>query len=152
MLSAYDASRDRRYLECTIRSGDWYIQNSTLDGAIYYHTTRNGKHLSFDFCTSAVGCAVIMWTDLWIRLKEERYLEAVEKGLGFLLGAQLGPDMEDRNLRGVFFERLNPTDGTETPGFHVRDIATIFAVQAILKLLESSKDREFYYFGYPRKF
>jgi len=152
MLSAYDATGGKKYLECGIRSGDWYIQNSTLDGAIYYHTTRNSKHLSFDFCTSAVGCAIIMWIDLWKKLKDEKYREAIGRGLGFLLGAQLGQDVEDRNLRGVFFERLNPTDGTEEPGFHVRDIATIFAAQAILKLLEASEDKEFYYFGYPRKF
>lgn len=148
MLSAYDATGDQKYLECAIRSGDWYIQNSTLDGAIYYHTTRNGKHLSFDFCTSAVGCAIIMWIDLWKRLKEKKYLRAIERGLGFLLGAQFSQDVEDRNLRGAFFERLNHTDGSEKPGFHLRDIATIFAVQAILKLLQSSKDKKFFYFGY----
>jgi len=151
MLSAYDATGDRKYLECGIRSGDWYILNSTLDGAVYYHTTRNGKHLSFDFCTSAVGCAVIIWIDLWERLGEEKYLDAIERGLGFLLGAQFSRDAEDRNLRGAFFERLNPMDNTGNPGFHIRDIATIYGVQAMLRLLGALDNREFSYFGYPRR-
>ncbi len=137
MLTAYDLFGEQKYLDAGIRAAQWYIDNNNLDGGYYYNVTKNGgKHLSFDFCTSAVGCAIIMWTDLYNRTKEEKYVKEIETSLGFLLRAQFNEDVEDPNIKGAFFEGYLPPDGTLSPGFYIRDIATIFPVSAMLKILE----------------
>jgi hypothetical protein len=149
MLMAYDAFQEQKYLVAAIRAGDWYINNSNLDGGYYYHTTREGhKHLSYDFSTSAVGCAVIMWCDLWQRLKDERYLTAIERALGFLLRAQFNQDVSDPNIQGAFFEGYLPPDGTMEPGFYLRDIATIFSTRALLTILETFPANTIHYLDY----
>lgn len=149
MLQAYDIFKDRKYLESAIRAGDWYINNSNIDGGYYYHTTPEGHHhLSFDFSTSAVGCAVIMWCDLWKRLRHEKYIAAIERALGFLLKAQFNQDVKDANVRGAFFESYLPPDGTLEPGFYLRDISTVFSARAMIEMLETFEDQDFDYLEY----
>ncbi len=148
MLTAYDIFKDKKYLDAAIRSAQWYIDNDNLDGGYYYNITKSGgKHLSFDFSTSAVGCAVIMWTDLLNRTHDEKYVKEIETSLGFLLRAQFNQDVEDPNIRGAFFEGFLPPDGTLCPGFYFRDISTIFAVDAMLKILDTFKE-DIYYIQY----
>ncbi len=132
-------------MDAGIRAAQWYIDNNNLDGGYYYNVTKSGgKHLSFDFCTSAVGCAVIMWTDLWNRTNDEKYAKEIETALGFLIRAQFNQDVEDPNIRGAFFEGYLPPDGTLSPGFYLRDIATIFAVRAMLKTLDTFQEDVYY--------
>lgn len=148
MLTAYDVFGEQKYLDAGIRAAEWYIENNNLDGGYYYNVTKTGsKHLSFDFCTSAVGCAVIMWCDLYKRTGEEKYKKEIEISLGYLLRAQFNQDVEDKNIRGAFFEGMLPPDGTMCPGFYFRDIATIFASRAMLEVLETFKD-DIYYVQY----
>ncbi|MFB3905211.1 MAG: hypothetical protein ACE15E_17310 [Acidobacteriota bacterium] len=138
MLTAYDLTGDKKYLDAAVRAAQWYIDNNNLDGGYYYNVTKSGgKHLSFDFCTSAVGCAMIMWIDLWKRTGEEKYLKEIETSLGFLLRCQLRDDVEDPAVRGAFFEGMLPPDGTLAPGFYFRDIATIYSVRAMLELMRA---------------
>lgn len=145
MLTAYDILGEQKYLDAGIRAAQWYIDNNNLDGGYYYNVTKSGgKHLSFDFCTSAVGCAVIMWTDLWNRTNDEKYAKEIETALGFLIRAQFNEDVEDSNIKGAFFESYLPPDGTLSPGFYFRDIATIFPVRAMLKILETFEGDVYY--------
>ncbi len=148
MLTAYDIFGEQKYLDAAVRAAQWYIDNNNLDGGYYYNVTKaGGKHLSFDFCTSAVGCSVIMWTDLWKRTGDEKYRKEIETALGFLLRAQFNQDVEDSNIRGAFFEGYLPPDGTLCPGFYFRDIATIFPTRAMLEVL-STFERDIYYIQY----
>jgi rhamnogalacturonyl hydrolase YesR len=148
MLDAFDAFGEKKYLDAAVRAAQWYIDNDNLDGGYYYHITKTGsKHLSFDFCTSAVGCAVIMWTDLWKRTGDEKYLRSIETSLGFLLRAQFNQDVEDQNIKGAFFEGYLPPDGTLCPGFYIRDIATIFAARSMFEVLKTFNG-DIYYLQY----
>ncbi|MFB3825603.1 MAG: hypothetical protein ACE15B_02495 [Bryobacteraceae bacterium] len=142
MLAAYDAFQDEKYLKAAARTADWYIENSSLDGACYYHNTRNARHLSFDFCVSATGCAGVIYADLWKRTGQAKYRAAIEKTLGFLLRAQFGPSAGDPNLRGAFFEGLQPPDGTGRQQYYIRDISTTFAVRAMLEILRAFPDAQ----------
>ncbi len=145
MLTAYDAFRDDKYLKAGARATDWYIENSSLDGACYYHNTRNGKHLSFDFCVSAVGCATVMYVDMWKRSRQEKYRAAAERALGFLLKAQFGKDAPDPDMRGAFFEGLHPPDGSGRQRFYLRDISTAFASRAMLEILQGFDGPQLFY-------
>jgi hypothetical protein len=148
MLTAYDIFGEQKYLDAGIRAAQWYIENNNLDGGYYYNVTRNGgKHLSFDFCTSAVGCATIMWIDLFKRTGDQIYRREIETSLGFLLRAQFNQNVADPNVRGAFFEGYLPPDGTLCPGFYFRDIATIFAARAMLEVLETFRE-DIYYIEY----
>ncbi len=145
MLTAYDVLGEKKYLDAGIRAAQWYIENNNLDGGYYYNITKTGgKHLSFDFCTSAVGCAVIMWTDLYRRTGDEIYRKEIETALGFLIRAQFNQDVQDPNIRGAFFEGYLPPDGTLCPGFYFRDIATVFSTRAMLEILETFKADVYY--------
>ncbi len=148
MLTAYDAFKEEKYLKAGIRACDWYLDNVSLDGACYYHNSLKGRHLSFDFCTSAVGCAVIMWVDLWKRTRQEKYRNAIEASLGFLLKAQFRQDVPDRNIRGAFFEGLYVPDGTMNQGYYFRDIATIFSARAMLEVLKAFDGQPLHYVEY----
>lgn len=149
MLTAYDGLGDQKYLDAGIRSAQWYADNNNIDGGYYYNVTRKGdKHLSFDFCTSAVGCAVIMFNDLYKRTGDEKYRKEIEVSLGYLMRAQLNSDVpEDRNVQGAFFESILPPDGTMCPGFYFRDIATVFPVRAILEVMRDIPG-DLYYIQY----
>jgi hypothetical protein len=88
-----------------------------------------------------------MWTDLYNRTKDEKYVKAIETSLGFLRRAQFNRNVEDRNVRGAFYEGYLPFDGTLSPGFYIRDIATIFSVRAMVEVLETLK-QDIYYIEY----
>jgi len=145
MLAAYDAFKDEKYLQCAVRTAGWYIENSSLDGAVYYHNTRNGRHLSFDFCVSAAGCAGTLYADLWKRTRQAKYGAALERTLGFLMRTQFGQGVADPNLRGGFFEGLQPPDGSGRQQYYVRDISTAFAARAMLEALRAVPEGPLYY-------
>ena len=136
LLSAHDATGERRYLEGAIRAGDWYRSGQNLDGGIYYTPTPDGRHNSFGLCTSVVAVAVLLWTDLLRRTGDDGYLPAIERGVGFLLAAQFDQQVADPDVRGALFESPRPPDGSLAPGFRVRDIAAIFAVRALDAVLD----------------
>jgi hypothetical protein len=88
-----------------------------------------------------------MWVDLYNRTHDEKYVKEIETSLGFLLRAQFNRDVQDRNIRGAFFEGYLPPDGTLCPGFYIRDIATIFSTRAMLEVLKTFK-QDIYYIEY----
>lgn len=133
LLQAYDAFKDERYLETAVRAADWYLNHQNLDGGFYYHTSLDGSHRSFDFCTSASACAVIFWLDLWERLRLKKYLKASKLSLNFVLNAQFRGEVSDPNLKGAFFENLDTPDGTDMLRVNLRDISTSLAIQALHK-------------------
>ena len=136
LLSAHDATGDRRYLDGGIRAGDWYRDSQNLDGGLYYSPSPEGRHNSFGLCTSVVAVAVLFWADLWRRTKDETYLPAIRRGVGYLLAAQFSGQVEDLDARGALFESPRPPDGSLAPGYRVRDIAAIFAIRALDAVLD----------------
>lgn len=136
LLSAFDATGDRRYLDGAIRAGDWYRNAQNMDGGLYYTPSPDGRHNSFGLCTSVVAVAVLFWADLWRRTGDANYLPAIERGVGFLLAAQFSADVEDPDVRGALFESPRPPDGSLAPGYRLRDIAAIFAVRALDDVLD----------------
>lgn len=135
MLTAYDLTGDRRFLDAAVRAGTWYLDNQNLDGGFYYATLRDGRHGSFALATSGAAVAAILWADLHARTNDPVYLEAIGRSLRFLAAAQFSDEADDPNVRGALWETLNVPDGTTRPGFRVRDIASIFAVRAWDRLI-----------------
>lgn len=146
LLAAFDLSGEQRFLDGAVRAGDWYLRTQNLDGGLYYTPGPDERHNSFGLCTSVTAVAVIFWSDLYRRLGDERYLDPIQRGIGYLLAAQFRDDVDDPDVRGALFESPKPPDGTLCPGYRVRDIAAIFAIRAwdavldIPDLLSSGED------------
>lgn len=130
LVKAYDLTKEQRFWDGFVRVGDWYLAQQNLDGGFYYSPLISGKHVSFGFATSGAAVSSIIWSELFARTGESKYRDAVNRSFGFLLAAQFSPAAADPDIRGALWETPNPPDGTECPGFYIRDIATIFAIQA----------------------
>ncbi len=138
LLQAYDLSGDARFWQATLRVGDWYLAQQNLDGGFYYSPLRNGKHVSLGLATSGAAVACIIWSDLYGRTGDPKYRDAVNRSVRFLLAAQFAAAASDPNIRGALWESPNPPDGTACPGFLIRDIATILAIQAADRVLSTA--------------
>jgi hypothetical protein len=135
MLKAYDISNDPRFWQAALRVGDWYLEQQNLDGGFYYSPQVQGKHSSFGLATSGAAVASIIWSELFTRTGDKRYRDAINRSVRFLITAQFSQDVDDPNIRGALWESPNAADGSGCPGYYIRDIATIFAIRALDKVL-----------------
>jgi hypothetical protein len=134
MLDMYHITHDQIYLKQAIRSGEWYLNAMRHDGGLFRGTYIDGKTDSFGLAASGSACAAIFWTRLYEELGDERAIPAIRLALDFLMMMQLrAPD--DPNLRGAIIEKILPPDGTDRSLLLIRDLGTIFFVQAAAQLL-----------------
>lgn len=134
MIDAYRDSHDRRYLDCARRAGQWYQYAVRLDGGLFRGTRRDFKTDSFSHATSGVACAVLLWEELWKETHEDAWLESIRTGLDFCRLMQFRK-VSDPNLQGAVIEGVEAPDGTDASPYYVRDLATIFFVQAAARLM-----------------
>lgn len=134
MIDAFRDSRDLRYLACARRAGQWYQNAMRLDGGLFRGTRRDFKTDSFSHATSGIACAVLLWEELWKETHDETWLESIRTGIDFCLSMQLR-NVRDPNLQGALIEGVEAPDGSDASPYYLRDIATIFFVQAASRLL-----------------
>jgi hypothetical protein len=133
MIDAFRDSHDPRYLACARRAGQWYQSAMRLDGGLFRGTRRDFRTDSFSHATSGVACAVLLWEELWKETHEDVWLESIRTGLDFCRMMQLR-NVSDPNLNGALIEGVEAPDGTDASPYHVRDLASIFFVQAVSRL------------------
>ncbi len=134
MIDAFRDSRDPRYLACARRAGQWYQNAMRLDGGLFRGTRCDFKTDSFSHATSGVACAVRLWEELWEETRDEAWLESIRVGMNFCLSMQFR-NVRDPNLQGALIEGVEAPGGSDASPYYVRDIATIFFVQAASRLL-----------------
>ncbi len=134
MIMAYEETGERKYLECAVRAADWYVKAQRRDGGLFRATFSDFNTLSFGHATSGIACATILWWDLTRILDDKRYLEPIRKAMNFCMMMQIR-NPQDPNLRGVILEKVLPPDGTDRSPYHIRDLGTIFFIQAASKIL-----------------
>ena len=105
-----------------------------LDGGLFRGTRRDFKTDSFSHATSGVACAVLLWAELWKETHDETWLESIRTGLNFCTMMQLR-NVRDPNLQGAVIEGVEAPDGSDASPYYLRDIATIFFVQAASRVL-----------------
>ncbi|NLG29341.1 MAG: hypothetical protein GX557_15635, partial [Chloroflexi bacterium] len=130
LIDAWRATGDRRYLACALRCGEYYRQAQRRDGGLFRGTYRDFTTDSFGHATSGMACAMLLWRELDQALPEPRFADAYQRGLRHCLTMQFS-DVQDANLRGCILEKVLPPDGTDRSPYYVRDLGTIFFVQAI---------------------
>jgi len=129
MVMAYRDSKDRRFLECAKRAGQWYMNAQRRDGGFFRKTYSDFNTESFWHATSGAACACILWFNLFQETGEKLWLEPLRQGLDFCMKMQFA-EPDDHNLKGAILERLFPPDGTDRSPYHIRDVGTIFFIQA----------------------
>lgn len=134
MSDVYDATGDERFLACFSRAVDWYRQALRRDGGIIRNTYTDFNTDSFGHATSGAACAVIVFLKHFARTGDRGILEYARRGLDYCMRMQFTkPD--DPNLKGCILEKILPPDGTDRSPYHVRDLGTIFFIQAAARML-----------------
>ncbi|MCL5005649.1 MAG: hypothetical protein M1404_03875 [Acidobacteria bacterium] len=139
-IAAYKDSGNAKYLDCAIRSGEYYISAMRHDGGLFRGTYRDFNTNSFGQETSGIECAVILWHGLWKLTYEDRWLAAMSKALNYCMRLQF-TEPSDPNLRGAILSTVMYPDGTDRLPYHLRDLGTIFFVQAVAGVLGETPER-----------
>jgi hypothetical protein len=140
LLAAYRESGHKKYLACARRGGEWYIKAMRSDGGLMGLTYRDFSTPSFGHATSGIACACILWHGLWKETREDRWAAAMNKALKFCMMMQFREKVDqhrgtaDPNLLGSVLEKVLPPDGSDRSPYHLRDLATIFFIQAVARL------------------
>lgn len=129
MIMAYEESGDQKYLDCAVRSGQWYTKAQRTDGGLFRATYLDFRTDSFGHATSGIACASILWQELHRITGDSAWLEPADRALAFCARVQFS-EPEDPNLRGAILEKVLPPDGTDRSPYHIRDLGTIFFVKA----------------------
>ena len=135
-LDGYKETGDRTYLDAATRAGRWYAQAQRADGGLFRGTYRDFNTDSFGHATSGIACAAKLWVRLWKTTGEESWLAPIGKALRFCMNMQVH-SCRDGNLQGVIIEKILPPNGTDESLIHIRDLGTIFFVQAACEALGS---------------
>ena len=127
--------KEQKYLDAAIRAGQWYVNAQRCDGGLFRHTTREFRTSSFGHATSGIACAAKMWARLWQVTGDSQWVEPTRRALQFCLNMQVR-QANDKNLQGVIIEKILPPDGTDNSLIHIRDLGTIFFVQAACEVID----------------
>ena len=135
-IDGYEETGDRAYLNAAIRAGKWYVQAQRADGGFFRGTYRDFTTDSFGHATSGIACAATFWVRLWRTTADDSWLAPIEKALHFCVNMQVRSCRDD-NLQGVIIEKILAPNGTDDSLIHIRDLGTIFFVQAACEALAS---------------
>jgi len=93
-------------------------------------TDMDFKTSSYGQATSGVLAAACLWHDLIMIGQGQEFRHTFKQALKFGYSMQF-VNVSDENIEGAILEKLLPPDGTDRLPYHVRDLATIFYVQAL---------------------
>jgi hypothetical protein len=136
MLDVYKVTGDERFYRCFLRSVEWYRRAMRKDGGFFRGTYSDFNTDSFGHATSGTACAVIGFIRYYMHTGDETIVEYIEKGLEYCLAMQF-TNPADPNLKGAILEKVMRPDGTDRLPYNIRDLATIFFIQAASLYLTS---------------
>jgi len=139
MIDAWRDTGEARWLETAIRSGQWYMRAQRLDGGLFRFTDLQFRTACFGHATSGIMSAAVMWIELFRATGETCWLEPLYRALDYACRMQFATP-EDQNLAGCILEKVLEPDGTDASSYHIRDLGTIFFIQAAASLMLSAKD------------
>ncbi len=135
LLNGYEVLGDEAYRLAAIRTARFYRKAQHLDGGISYLTTPEGRGLMLYPCGSAVAMSALLWLKLLSYEFDGDFARGVELSCAFLTSTQFAPDFADENLRGAYFESYGHARFAGMSYPMVRDIASVFGIQLMAKLL-----------------
>ena len=130
MVMAWKESDDRKYLDCATRSANWYKQAQRLDGGMFRTTNVDFKTESYGNATSGVLSACCLWRDLIVQGQGNDFIHNFKLALKFAHSMQF-KTVSDKNIHGAILEKVLPPDGSDSLPYYIRDLGTIFYIQAL---------------------
>ena len=137
MVMAWQESHDEKYLHCAQRAGQWYLQAQRIDGGMFRLTDLDFKTTSYGQATSGILSAACLWHNLIVAGQGEQFRDALKMALSFGHAMQF-TKVADPNLKGAILEKVLKPDGTDRLPYYVRDLGTIFYVQALALALKDN--------------
>lgn len=137
MVDAWLESGDVRYRNCALRAAEWYACALRRDGGFFRNTYTDFNTDSFGHATSGSACAAIVLLRVALECGQSQYFPIIRQALEFCMSVQF-TNSRDVNLRGAILEKILPPDGTDANPYHLRDLGTIFFVQAASLCLKAS--------------
>lgn len=141
MLEVYKETGDERFRELFYRSATWYEKALRKDGGLFRATYCDFNTDSFGHATSGSACAARCFMAAGCDSGDERWFRLAESALQFCCSMQL-IKTADPNLSGVILEKVLPPDGTDRLPYYVRDLGTIFFIQAASQYLKLCKNNQ----------
>ncbi|MBS6643122.1 MAG: glycoside hydrolase family 88 protein [Clostridiaceae bacterium] len=138
LLDVYELTKDPVYLENALTSGRFTRKMMRIDGGMMRGTNIEFNTESFGHAASGSACAAIFFMRLYEKQKQTEWLEAAGNALCFCMEMQIS-ETEDPNLQGVIVEKVLPPCGSDRLPYQIRDIGTIFYIQAAVKYIEMMK-------------
>ena len=129
MLEVYEATGEERFRELFLRSACWYLRALRLDGGLFRDTSPAFNTTSFGHAASGSASAAVMLLRAWRASGEREFLEGARRALRFCLSMQF-TRAGDPALNGAIPEKVLSPDGSDASPYHVRDLGTIFFLQA----------------------
>lgn len=130
MVMAWKESSEKKYLDCAIRSATWYKHAQRLDGGMFRTTNIDFKTESYGNATSGTLSACCLWRDLIVEGKGDDFINSFRLALKFAHSMQF-KTVSDKNIQGAILEKVLPPDGSDSLPYYIRDLGTIFYVQAL---------------------
>ena len=142
MLELFHENGDRRYYELFCRAAEWYKKALRRDGGLFRGTYADFNTDSFGHAASGSACAAIMLEKYYGITGDETVLPLISSAENFCMQMQFTAP-EDPSLRGAILEKVMAPDGSDRIPFLVRDLGSIFFIQAAVLTLErlNGKDR-----------
>ncbi len=134
MLDAWRASGERRYLDCAVRVAQWCVRAMRRDGGMFRNTYLDFNTDSFGHATSGSACAAIILGAVDEACGLETFRPHQELALDYCMKMQFRHPA-DPNLRGAILEKVLPPDGSDRSPYYIRDLGTIFLIQAAAQYL-----------------
>ena len=156
-IYSYKEYRDKDFLNTGIKSAKWYMKAMRKDGGIIRGTYLDFNTDSFGHATSGAACGAILMNDLRNLLNKDIFArgtatelgynvdellqnltESIKKALSFCRNMQLTMP-EDETMYGVIIEKINRLNGSDKNPMHIRDLGTIFYIQACYEIISQSE-------------
>ena len=138
MAELFHHTGDGRYREIFFRSVKWYENALCRDGGLFRGTYPDFKTDSFGHAASGSACAALCFMERAKFGEADHFMALAEKCLNFCAGMQLtAPD--DPALTGVIIEKVMPPDGTGRNPYYIRDLGTVFYIQAAAVYMMQTK-------------
>ena len=143
MRKLYHATGDKRFLDCFERGAQWYARALRTDGGIIRRTRVDFNTESFGHATSGSACAARYFLQYQSETGNSIFEPLLSKALNYCMNMQF-THPQDYNLHGAILEKILPPSGSDASPYYIRDLGTIFFIQAAAEYLLRENSAEAY--------
>ena len=143
MRKLYHATGDKRFLDCFERGAQWYARALRTDGGIIRRTRVDFNTESFGHATSGSACAARYFLQYQSETGNSIFEPLLGKALNYCMNMQF-THPQDHNLHGAILEKILPPSGSDASPYYIRDLGTIFFIQAAAEYLLRENSAEAY--------